>query len=36
VRDAKIAETLSALVRERQDRWPAQRIEEAKKKIFDK
>ena len=36
VRDAKFAETLAGLVREKHDRWPAERIAKAKKEIFGK
>jgi len=36
VRDAKMIESLSAAVRDRQERWPAQRVEQAKKEIFGK
>ena len=36
VRDAKLAETLAGLVREKQDRWPAERIAKAKKEFFGK
>ena len=36
VRDAKLAAVLAGLVREKQDRWPAERIAKAKKEIFSK
>lgn len=34
IRDAKAAETLANLVRERPARWPAERIEKARKELF--
>ena len=36
LRDAKLAVTLAALVREPQERWSADRVEKAKKEIFGK
>jgi hypothetical protein len=36
VRDAKLAETLAGLVRDKQERWPAERLAKAKKEIFGK
>ena len=36
VREAKLVETLATLIRDKQDRWPPQRINEAKKEIFGK
>jgi pimeloyl-ACP methyl ester carboxylesterase len=36
VREAKLVETLAGLIREKQDRWDARRVEEAKKQFFGK